>query len=158
MHIDSHRLRFHPQPNSSIPWPTVTMPCPRRFAAALQETETTEDGIKMYTWRAVRRQHLQMLRKQTRVIVFFMALIEILRVGAVDMVYRGKHDTLAPGPEDFGVCYDVYEDKRVNANAGNRSRIMLATSSRGYICASLLCSGCRSFRYVKATPTTLLEA
>jgi len=79
------------------------MPCPKRFQAALQETETTEDGIQVYTWRAVRRQHLRALRKQTRSIVFFMALIEILRVGVVDMVYAGKHDTTPPGPEEYGV-------------------------------------------------------
>ncbi|KAK5092179.1 hypothetical protein LTR70_005834 [Exophiala xenobiotica] len=83
------------------------MPCRKRFQAALQETETTEDGVKMYTWRAVRRQHLRALRKQTRTIVFFMVLIEILRVGVVDMVYAGKHDTRAPGPEEYGIAYSV---------------------------------------------------
>jgi len=100
MHIDSHRLRFQ---IDKTPRRAATMPCRKRFQAALQETETTEDGVKMYTWRAVRRQHLRALRKQTRTIVFFMALIEILRVGVVDMVYAGKHDTKAPGPEEYGV-------------------------------------------------------
>lgn len=79
------------------------MPCPQRFSAALQETMTTEDGVKMYTWRAVRRQQLRKLRKQTRSIVFFMALIEVLRVGAADIVYGGKHGTHARGAEDYGV-------------------------------------------------------
>ncbi|KAK5071119.1 hypothetical protein LTS08_000245 [Lithohypha guttulata] len=83
------------------------MPCPNRFAAALQETVTTEDGVKMYTWRAVRRQHLRMLRKQTRTIVFFMAMIEILRAGVGNMVYGGKHGTQAAGAEDYGISYNV---------------------------------------------------
>lgn len=84
------------------------MPCPKRFAAALQETETLQDGTRMYTWRAVRRQQLQKLRKQTRLIVLFMALIEIMRVGVIDLVYQGKHGTKAPGPEDYGVGYVLY--------------------------------------------------
>lgn len=100
MHVDSHRLRFRIDSNR-----TSNMPCPQRFQAALQETVTTEDGVKMYTWRAVRRQHLRMLRKQTRTIVFFMALIEALRVGVVDIVYAGHNGTKAPGPEDYGVCW-----------------------------------------------------
>lgn len=100
MRFDSHRLRFQ---TDSIQLSTK-MPCPKRFAAALKETTTNEDGVKMYTWRAVRRQHLRMLRKQTRTIVLFMAIIEILRVGAPDIVYGGKHGTNAPGTEDYGVC------------------------------------------------------
>lgn len=80
------------------------MPCPQRFTAALQETETTVDGVKMYTWRAVRRQQLRKLRKQTRSLVFFMAMVELTRVTAIDLVYQGAHGTKAPGPEDYGVC------------------------------------------------------
>lgn len=101
MHLDSHRLRFSVDRTSRS---TTKMYCSKRIQAALQETETSEDGVKMYTWRAVRMQHLRALRKQTRTIVFFTALIEILRVGVVDMVYAGKHDTKAPGPEEYGVC------------------------------------------------------
>jgi len=99
MHVDSHRLRFH---NDTSP---TKMPCPRRSQAALQETITTEDGVKMYTSRAVRRQYLSKLGKQTQTIVFFMALIEVLRVGVTDIVYAGKHGTKAPGPEDYGVWF-----------------------------------------------------
>lgn len=101
MHIDSHRLRFNPEDSRK---PLSTMPCPRRVSAALQKTITSEDGVEMYTWRAVRRQQLRKLRKQTRSIVFFMALLEALRVGAADIVYGGKHGTKERGPEDYGVC------------------------------------------------------
>ena len=80
------------------------MPCPRAFAAALHETITTEDGVEMYTWRAVRRQQLGKMRKQIRSVVICMAWIEILRVGPADMVYGGKHGTHERGPEDYGVC------------------------------------------------------
>lgn len=108
MRLDSHRLRFQPHSETPVHYQTATttatMPCPNRFAAALQETVTTEDGVKMYTWRAVRRQHLRMLRKQTRTIVLFMAMIEILRAGVGNMVYGGKHGTQAAGAEDYGVC------------------------------------------------------
>ena len=103
MHIDSHRLRFNPE-DTRKRRSTLAMPCPKRFAAGLQETLTTENGVKMYTWRAVRRQQLRKLRKQTKSIVFFMALMEVLRVGAADIVYGGKHETHARGPEDYGVC------------------------------------------------------
>lgn len=122
MHVDSHRLRFHPdptittttaptstlQPHSYPPNyndPTATMPCSARYAAALEETELTPDGIKMYTWRAVRRQQLRKLRQPVRWIVLFMALLEIACVSNVfDLVYQGRHGSKAPGPEDYGVC------------------------------------------------------
>jgi len=36
-----------------------------------------------------------------------MALIEALRVGVVDIVYAGHNGTKAPGPEDYGIAYNV---------------------------------------------------
>lgn len=110
MLLDSHRLRFHPDrivTTSSISRPReetlATMPCSKRFAAALEETETTPDGVRMYTWRAVRRQQLRDLRQPVRWVVFFMALIEVQRVGLTNIIFQGKHDTKAAGPEDYGV-------------------------------------------------------
>ena len=105
MLVDSHRLRFHSDRRAQsvqqqLP---VTMSCPSRLQLALQETIKSDDGVEMYTGRAVRRQHLRMLRKQVRSIVFFMAMIEIIRVGAADIVYKGAHGTKARGPEDYGV-------------------------------------------------------
>lgn len=115
MHVDSHRLRFHPDPNTASTSTfrpltqnndtTAVMPCSARYAAALEETETTPDGVKMYTWRAVRRQQLRKLRQPVRWIVLFMALLEIACVSNVfDLVYQGKHGSKVPGPEDYGVC------------------------------------------------------
>lgn len=69
----------------------------------MNEVETNTEGVKMHTWRAVRRRNLRMLRKQTRSIVLLMALMEAMRVGPVQIVFAGKDGYPAKGPEDYGV-------------------------------------------------------
>lgn len=68
-----------------------------------------EDGVMMYTWRAVRKQQLRKMRKQITSVVICMAWMEMLRVGPADMVYGGKHGTHERGPEDYGVCAERLE-------------------------------------------------
>lgn len=70
----------------------------------MNETEMTVDGVKMHTWRAVRKQQMRKLRKQTRSIVLFMALTEAMRVGPVQIAMAGQEGYPKPGPKDYGVC------------------------------------------------------
>jgi len=103
MQLDSHRRQL-----------SITMPCPwsrRCRAAANNNGLISSDALPSPTaapdvmeWKSVRRYHLRMMRKQVRTIVLFMALMEALRVGPLQLVYAGKHGYPEPGPEDFGVC------------------------------------------------------
>lgn len=102
MQLDSHRRQL-----------SITMPCPwsRRCNAATNNGLTPTDALPSPTsapdvqdWKTVRRYHLRMMRKQVRSVVLFMALMEALRVGPIQLVYAGKQGYPEPGPEDFGVC------------------------------------------------------
>jgi hypothetical protein len=102
MQLDSHRRQL-----------SITMPCPwsRRCNAASNNPITSTDALPSPTsapdvedWKSVRRYHLRMMRKQVRSVVLFMALMEALRVGPIQLVYAGKQGYPEPGPEDFGVC------------------------------------------------------
>ena len=54
---------------------------------------------------AHRIDNIRQMRSQTRQIIFFMALMEGLRHGPVQMVFAGKEGYDAPGAEDFGIAY-----------------------------------------------------
>lgn len=101
MQLDSHRRQL-----------SITMPCPwsRRCNAASDNGIRLTDALPSPTsapdvedWKTVRRHHLRRMRKQVRSIVLFMALMEALRVGPIQLVYAGKHGYPEAGPEDFGV-------------------------------------------------------
>ena len=103
MQLDSHRRQL-----------SITMPCPwsRPCNAASNNNITLpNDALPSPTsapdvedWKTVRRYHLRLMRKQVRSVVMFMALMEALRVGPVELVYAGKRGYPEAGPEDFGVC------------------------------------------------------
>ncbi|KEF59541.1 uncharacterized protein A1O9_04385, partial [Exophiala aquamarina CBS 119918] len=92
------------------------MPCPwsRRCNAPANNGLTPTDALPSPTsapdvedWKTVRRYHLRKMRKQVRSVVLFMALMEALRVGPIQLVYAGKQGYPEPGPEDFGIAYTV---------------------------------------------------
>ncbi|KAG9796128.1 hypothetical protein KCU88_g107, partial [Aureobasidium melanogenum] len=59
------------------------------------------------SWQLIRRRNLRMMRKQVRTIVLLMALIEVIRIGPVDIVFAGREGQSARGPEDFGIAYSI---------------------------------------------------
>lgn len=103
MQLDSHRRQL-----------SITMPCPWSRpcnAASNNNIIHPNDALPSPTtapdvedWKTVRRYHLRLMRKQVRSVVMFMALMEALRVGPVELVYAGKRGYPESGPEDFGVC------------------------------------------------------
>ncbi|KAL2413622.1 hypothetical protein ABEF95_003827 [Exophiala dermatitidis] len=59
------------------------------------------------SWQLIRRRNLRMMRKQVRTIVLLMALIEVIRIGPVDIVFAGREGQPARRPEDFGIAYSI---------------------------------------------------
>ena len=104
MQLDSHRRQ-----------PSFTMPCrwSRRCQSAAPEpspetiSQFASAHEKMRESFRHRRENLRVMRKQTRTVVFLMALMEALRVGPAQLVFAGKEGYDAPGPNDFGIAYWV---------------------------------------------------
>lgn len=102
MQLDSHRRRLR---NLSI-----TMPCrwSRRCRASVPDPINMDDSEpKIEHWRYSRRSNIMDMRRQVRTIVFFMALMEGIRVGPMQMVFAGKDDFPPRGADDFGISYWV---------------------------------------------------
>lgn len=100
MQLDSHRSRLR---NLSL-----TMPCrwSRRCQATPVEPLNMDDNEpKVQHWRVERRYNLMSMRRQVRSIVLFMALLEALRIGPVQIVFAGQGDFPARTENDFGISY-----------------------------------------------------
>ena len=105
MQLDSHRRQLSISTPIAIPT-SVTMPCRwsnRCQAAAITEDASADGDKEVEHWRHVRRYNLRMMRKQVRTIILFMALMEAIRIGPVQMVFAGKEGYPAAGEDDFGV-------------------------------------------------------
>lgn len=147
MQLDSHRRQL-----------SITMPCPwtRRCSAA--ESNTNADALPSPTsaqavedWKKIRRYNLRMMRKQVRVIVLLMALMEAIRVGPVQIVYAGRHGYPAPAEDDYGVCFPLQPcrwrylgERKMNVDICHRLPTLWATSSPGSTSASSWLFGFRS--------------
>ncbi|KIV89740.1 hypothetical protein PV10_07120 [Exophiala mesophila] len=106
MQLDSHRC----QPSFA----EMHFPLFRRCGALPTATSTPHDALPatdpngpVEDWQTVRRFHFRMMRKQVRSVIFMMALMEALRHGPLQLAYSGKHGYPQPGPEDFGIAYNV---------------------------------------------------
>ena len=82
------------------------MPC-RHWHRAQQAKDLPRPSSSsdVETWKDIRRFNLRKMRKQVRSVVLFMALMEAIRVGPVQIVFAGKegYDYPAPAQDDFGV-------------------------------------------------------
>jgi hypothetical protein len=102
MQLDSHRRQL-----------SLTMPCRRwhRAPTAYQVNDLPQPSSTpdVETWRDIRKYNLRMMRKQVRSVVFFMALLEAIRVGPVQIVFAGKdgYSYPAPAKDDFGVSVHI---------------------------------------------------
>ncbi|KAK5561983.1 hypothetical protein LTR43_012422, partial [Exophiala xenobiotica] len=57
----------------------------------------------MEDWKKIRKYHLCNMRKQVCYVVLLMAWMEAIRVGPVQLVYKGKHGyPAAAWDDDFG--------------------------------------------------------
>lgn len=119
MQIDSHRR----QPSISE-FESVKMPpsCPWSSRCGNNGNGTSNTAVDntlpspssspdVESWQLIRRRNLRMMRKQVRTIVLLMALIEVIRIGPVDIVFAGREGQSARGPEDFGVCSPTYTSR-----------------------------------------------
>jgi len=58
-------------------------------------------------WRSVRRTYLRGLRKQTRMVILLLALLQALKTGPAEIVYAGRDGYPGPGKDDHGIAYTV---------------------------------------------------
>ncbi|KAK5210627.1 hypothetical protein LTR96_011901, partial [Exophiala xenobiotica] len=63
----------------------------------------------MEDWKKIRKYHLCNMRKQVCYVVLLMAWMEAIRVGPVQLVYKGKHGyPAAAWDDDFGVRFVLH--------------------------------------------------